>query len=69
MSVSVPERSALKDFNDAFNDAFAGKPRQKNRGPQYIRSYKRASSLRTLRETGGEDMGSFGRSTSSRKRG
>lgn len=68
-TIETAAPSALRDFQDAFADVYADKPRQKHRGPQYIRTYKRATELRRDRESGGIDLGDFGRSSKGRKRG
>lgn len=47
---------ALDDFNDGFDDGWKNRPRQKNRGAQYIRSYKRAVQLRREEDDGGVDL-------------
>lgn len=48
--------NALADFNDGFDDGWKSKPREKNRGGQYLRSYKRAEQLRKEEDEGGVDI-------------
>ncbi len=60
--------NALTDFNDGFADGWNARTRKRNRGAQYLRTYNRAVVLRRIQDAGGEDLGNFGRSGSSRKR-
>lgn len=49
--------SDLKDFNDGFHDGWAGRPRQKNRGGLYIRSYKKGREAQVRDANGGDELG------------
>lgn len=63
---SDEEPSALQAFNDGFDDGWNGRPRQKNRGAQYLRSYRRARILREEELQGGVDIAPSRRSRSRR---